>query len=191
MRLMPRRLLLGVIVRMAAVASIGAPLAAQESKSAAVAKELTQALDAAKLDGIAAVDPSTPGGFIAALYLPGTQLLVVSAKYAAPPLLLDKINTHDFRGLYMDLHAAAVPGTRVFVQDLGADGLAWRPSSGQTGDGWDEGGKSIAFDGAWKKSKMSEADYTKVYIDDDDRYAKMLSALLAQAKQLKPKVGSD
>ena len=54
---------------------------------------------------------------------------------------------------------------------------------------WDEGTKSTAFDGEWKKAKMSEADYTKAYTDADERYAKMLSLLLAQAKQ-KAKPGS-
>jgi hypothetical protein len=49
---------------------------------------------------------------------------------------------------------------------------------------WDEGDKSTAFDGEWKKAKLSEAEYTKAYADADERYAKMLSLLLAQAKQL-------
>src|SRR5829696_7422298 len=138
MSMMPRRVSRAPFVWLAAAVTCSTVSAAQqESRSAAVAVELVQALEAAKLDGIAAVDPSTPGGFIAALYMPGMQLLVVSAKYAAPPLLLDKINTHDFRGLYMDLHAAAMPGTRIFIQDLGADGLAWRPLAGHGVDGWD------------------------------------------------------
>ena len=54
---------------------------------------------------------------------------------------------------------------------------------------WDEGDKSTAFDGEWKKAKMSEADYTKAYADADERYAKMLSLLLAQAKSSKPGPG--
>jgi hypothetical protein len=173
-----------------ASALAGSAAASQESKSAAIAKELSQAMDAAKLDGIAAVDPSTPGGFIAAIYIPGTQLLVVSAKYAVPPLLLDKLKTGDFRGLYMDLHSAAMPGTKIFVQDLGADGLIWRPAADSGADAVDENDKSISFDGEWKKAKMTEADYMKAYTDADDHYAKMLAALLARTKELKGKAGS-
>ena len=115
--------------------------------------------------------------------LAGTQLLVVSARYAAPPLLLDKINTRDYRGLYMDLHSAAMPGSRVFVQDQGADGLIWRPAENQGIDTWEENDKAMAFNGAWKKAKMSEADYTKAFVAADERYAKMLALLLAQANQ--------
>ena len=41
----------------------------QDAKSAPLARQLAQALDAAKLDSIAAADPST-GAFVAALYSP-------------------------------------------------------------------------------------------------------------------------
>jgi hypothetical protein len=176
----------------AAVAAACIPVfaAGQESKSAALAKELTQVLESTKLDGIGAADPSKPGSFVAALYIPGTQLLVVSATYAQPSLLVDKINTRDFRGIYMDLHSASVPGSKVFVQDQRCDGLIWRAGGDDVADMWDEGDKSTAFDGEWKKAKMSEADYTKAYADADERYAKMLSLLLAQAKQQKNKPGS-
>ena len=160
--------------------------AGQDSKSAAVAKELVQTLDAGKLDGIAAADPATPGAFIAALYIPGTQLLVVSAKYSAPPLLVDRITAQDFRSVYVDLQSASVRGTKVFIQDQGADGLTARPAANdQPADSWEEGDKTISFDGDWKKAKIAEADYTRTYSDADGRYAKMLATLLAQARQLK------
>jgi len=164
--------------------------AGQDSKSSAVAKELVQVLDAAKLTDIAAADPANPGGFIAALYIPGTQLLVVSAKYSSPPLMVDRITARDFMGVYVDLQSASVRGTKVFVQDQGADGLNAHPGGDQPADSWDEGDKSVAFDGDWKKAKIAEADYTKKYTDADGRYATMLSTLLAQAKQLKAKAGS-
>jgi hypothetical protein len=164
--------------------------ASQESKSASLAKELVQALDAAKLTDIAAPDPANPGSFIAALYIPGTQLLVVSAKYSAPRLIVDRITAHDFMGVYVDLQSASVRGTKVFIQDQGADGLNSKPGSDGPADTWDEGDKSVAFDGDWKKAKIAEADYTKNYADADERYAKMLVALVAQAKTIKGKAGS-
>ena len=73
------------------LAAPAAPAAAQGTKSADLAKQLVQLLDARKLDAIAAADGGAPGAYAAALYFPGTQLLVVSAKYAAPPLLDDKL----------------------------------------------------------------------------------------------------
>jgi hypothetical protein len=181
-RLTRRTLVQAAAVVLACTSVSGAP---QESRSAAVAKELVQALEAAKLEGIAAADPSSPNSFVAAIYIPGIQLLVVSAQYAAPSLLMEKIKGGDYRGVYMDLHAAGVAGTRIFVQDLGSDGLLWK--SGDNVDSWEASGKTLSFDGDWKKSKMSEADYTKAYTDDDDRYAKMLSLLLAGTRQAKNK----
>lgn len=163
--------------------------AAQESKSAPVAKELVQALEAAKLENVAAPDPVNPGAFIAALYIPGTQLLVVSAKYSAPPLLVERIGAKDFMAVYVDLQSASIHGTKVFVQDQGADGLTPKANGDQVADSWEETDRSVAFDGDWKKAKLAEADYSKVYADADERYAKMLSALLAQVKQMR-KAGS-
>lgn len=161
--------------------------AAQDSKSAAAAKELSQVLDAAKLDAIAAADPSAPDTFVAAIYIPETQLLVVSAKYSAPSLLVDKIKAADFRGVYMDLHAAGNPGSRIFVQDMGPDGLM---SRGDNADSWEEAGKTTTFDGQWKKGKSTEADYMKAFTDADERYARMLSLLVEKSRQLKGKIGS-
>src|SRR4051794_15771671 len=97
--------------------------AGEESRSAPIAKELAQVLDAAKLDGIAAVDPSAAGAFVAAIYIPETQFLVVGARYSAPSLLVAKIKAGEYRDVYMDLHAAGIPGSRVFIQDQLGDGL--------------------------------------------------------------------
>ena len=166
------------------VAALSLGAAAQESKSGAVAKELVQRLDAAKLDGIAAADPSAPGSFVAALYIPGSQLLVVSAQYSAPPLLAERITAKDYRSVYVDLQSASIRGTKVFVQDQGADGLTPRPDGDQPADSWDEKDKTLAFDGDWKKAKLTEADYVKSFGDADERYARMLQALVAQAKGL-------
>jgi hypothetical protein len=157
-------------------------IAAEDSKSAPVAKELVQALDAAKLENIAAPDPSEPGAFVAALYIPGTQLLVVSAKYSAPPLLTDRIASKDYMGVYVDLQSASVRGTKVFVQDSGADGLRTKPDGDQAADTFEHADKTITFEGDGKKAKMSDAEYAKAFADADERYAKMLSMLLAQVK---------
>jgi hypothetical protein len=156
--------------------------AAQESKSAPAAKELIQALDAAKLENIAAVDPADPSAFVAALYIPGTQLLVVSAKYAAPPLLTERITAKDYMSVYVDLQSASVRGSKVFVQDAGCDGLRAKPDGDQAADTYEQSDKTINFDGDGKKAKMTDADYSKAYADADERYARMLSALVAQAK---------
>ncbi len=158
------------------------PAVAQESKSAAAAKELVQALDAAKLDAIAAADPANPGTFVAALYFPGSQILVVSAKYAAPPLLVTKMASKEFRDIYIDLNSASVAGTKVFVIDQGIDGLVAKPENNQAADTYENGKTTLAFDGDWRKAKMSEDEYMKAFATADERYAKILLLLAAQAK---------
>jgi hypothetical protein len=171
-----------VATAIALASMTAAPSAPQASKSAAAAKELAQSLTAAKLDAIAAPDPSDPGAFVAALYIPGSQLLVVSARYAAPPLLLAKMKAKDYRDIYIDLSAAAVAGSKVFIIDMNCDGLASKPDNDAAPDSWEAGTQQVSFDGDWKKAKMSEADYDKAYAQADDRYAKMLALLAAQAK---------
>jgi len=159
------------------------PVFAQESKSAALARQLTAALDAAKLDAIAARDPSAPDVFVAALYFPGATLLVVSAKYTAPQLLNDRLSKKEFRDTYIDLNSASVPASKVFIQDASADGFRMKNSENQAADTYEAGGKSIVFNGDWKAQKLSEQDYQKEFAAADDRYAQILSALLAQAKK--------
>ena len=154
------------------------PAAAQESKSAALVKQLTAALHAEKLDAIAAKDPSAPDAFCAALYFPGSELLVVSARYSAPQLLTDRLAKKEYRDTYIDLSSASVPQTKVFVQDAAADGL-----KSQGFDQYETGGKTMTFDGDWKKQKISEQEYQKAFGAADDRYSQILTTLLAQLKK--------
>lgn len=163
--------------------AMGAPVAAQESKSTVVAKELTQLLDQAKLDSVAAKDPSGPEAFVAALYFPGSQLLVVSAKYSVPILLTEKLGKKDYREIYIDLNSASVPASKTFVEDGGANGLRAKRDDGQPTDAVDSGGKHIPFDGDWRKQKMTQEDYMKAFAAADDVYAKMLGTLVEQLKK--------
>lgn len=170
----------GLVLALALAVPGGA--AAQPSKSAGAMKELAQALDAAKLDSIAAPDPADPGTFVAALYFPGAQILVVSAQYAAPTLLVDKIADGDYRDVYIDLNSASVAGTKVFVIDQGADGLVAKPDSHQVPDSYENGTRQVEFDGEWRKARISEDEYLKQFAEADERYARMLALLTAAAK---------
>jgi hypothetical protein len=172
-------------VWLAAVVSlaIAGPAFAQQSKSAALTKELSAALDAAKLDSIAAKDPEKPDVFFGALYFPGVQLLVVSAQYAAPAHMAETIAKKEYREAYLDLSSASVAASKVFITDLGADGLVAKPKDNEAFDTYEVAGKPIAFDGDWKKQKMSEEDYMKAFADADARYSQVLAALIAQAKK--------
>ena len=170
---------------LAAVVSVSvvAPASAQESKSATLAKQLAAALDAAKLDSIAAKDPAAADVFCAALYFPGAQLLVVSGRYSAPQLLADRVSRKEYRDVYLDLNGAAAADTKVFIQDPGADGFKAKRDENQAFDIVDIAGKQTMFNSDWKAQKLSEQDYMKTFGDADERYAKILTALLAQAKK--------
>lgn len=161
--------------------SFALPASAQDSKSAPLARQLAAALDAAKLDSVAAKDPDAPDVFVAALYFPGMQLLAVSGNYSAPQLLNDRLGKKEYRDVYLDLNGAATAKT--FIEDPGADGLKAKRENNQPFDQAEMAGKRTMFDGDWKRQKMSEQDYTKAFSAADDRYAQMLTALLAQLKK--------
>jgi hypothetical protein len=156
---------------------------AQESKSAALAKQLVTALEAGKLDSVSAKDPSASDTYVGALYIPGFQLLAISSRYSAPALLDARLAKGEFRDVYIDLNSAGTPGSKVFVEDLGADGLRARREDNQGFDSVEMAGKRTSFDNDWRKQQLSEQDYMKAFTAADERYAQMLTALLAQLKK--------
>jgi hypothetical protein len=160
--------------------ALAAPAAAQDSKSAPLAKQLSAALDAGKLDSVAARDPNAPDVFHAALYFPGMQLLVVSGRYSAPQLLTTRLANREYRDVYLDLNGAATEKT--FIEDPGSDGLKAKRDNNQPFDQAEVAGKRTMFDGEWKAQKLSEQDYMKAFAAADERYAQILAALLAQLK---------
>jgi len=156
---------------------------AQDSESARLAKQLAAALDAAKIDSIAAKDATRPGTYVAALYFPGTQLLVISAQYSAPALLDQKLLKKEYRDVYLDLYGAPMPGTKVFIEDFGADGFKAKPDADTAADGYETGGKRTAFDANWNAQKLSESEYQQTFTAAGALYAKILTALLDQLKK--------
>jgi hypothetical protein len=157
---------------------------AQEPQSAALAKELSQLLDQKKIAAVAAKDPSAADLFVAALYYPGSQMMVVSARYAVPPILVEKIAKKEFLEVYTDLNSAAVAGSKMLVMDLNADGLKAKRDESHI-DTCDIGAKAYVFDGEWKKQKMaSEDEYMKAFAESDSAYSKALAVLIAHAKKI-------
>jgi hypothetical protein len=177
-----RRGYLSIVAAAVAVLCAAPAASAQTATSAALAQELAKVLEKSQLDAIAAAMPESDDTFVAAMYIPG-QLLVVSAQYAAPSLLREKIDKKQYRDVYVDLNSASMPKTRLFVEDLNADGLVIEPEDNLGFDTYDSGGKSIGFDGDWRKRKLSEEEYRKTFAEADQRYTRMLVALLEQAKK--------
>jgi hypothetical protein len=171
------------IVILLSVATLAPSFAfAQESKSSTLASELAQLLDARKLDSIAA-QGAAPDEYVGALYFPGSQLLVVGAKYTSPERMQQLLGAKSYRDIYIDLNSASVPQTKVFVSDLGVNGLRFDREGSQPWDTADVAGKSYSFDGDWGKAKISRDEYTKAYQTTDDQYMKMLQALVAELKK--------
>lgn len=181
MKPLSRRILRAVLMLLPLV--IGAGLAeAQDAKSVALAKELVDLLSQKKLDSVAAKKPGANDEFVGALVFP-TQLLVVSARYTVPVLLNEKLGQKDYRGVYIDLNSASVPESKIFVDDLGANGLRAKREEGTPFDSIDSGGKTLRLDNDWKKQKMSEDEYMKAFAEADAKYCAMLSALIAELKK--------
>ncbi len=154
------------------------------SKSAALARELAQQLDQAKLEHIAARDPDDPTRFVGAMYFPGLQLITVAGKYSVPVLLNEKLLKHDYKDVYIDLSSASERSSRITVEDLHADGLPLSRVKEGPPDSFDRGGTSLVFDFDWKKAKLTEDDYMRKITAADEEYAKLLTLLLAEVKKV-------
>ena len=151
-----------VVVVLAAVALVG-QAQAQESESAPLAVELAELLSASWMGAIASRDTADEDRFVAALAFPGT-LLVVSARLEVALYVEQKIADGQYREAYIDLNAASIPETKVLITDTGADGLSGGDDSA---DMVDTGSGAARYDGD---------------ADADAQYARMLRALIAEAR---------
>ena len=118
----------------------------------------------------------------AAMLLPDLQLLLVSAKYSAPVLLRERVLTRKYQDAYQDLQAASSPEGKVVIEDLLANGLASKPAKGQAPDAATIDGKTVSFDGQWRKAKLKEEEYGAVFSAAEQQYVRLLGLLIAQAK---------
>jgi hypothetical protein len=170
------------IVLLCVAALVPSAAVAQQSKTGTLAAEVIRLLETRKLDSIAARG-AAPDEYVGALYFPGSQLLVVGAMYTSSARMDLLLGARQYREVYIDLNSASVPQTKVFISDLGANGLRSDRDGNQPFDTVELQGKSYAFNGEWGKAKMSRDEYTKVYQATDERYARMLEALLAELKK--------
>jgi hypothetical protein len=155
-------------------------LGAQDSLSASAAHDLSELLTTRKLDAVATKDPEESDRFIAALFFPKSQLLVITARYTAPSLLEEKLVKGQYRDVYGDLHGASVQESKVFFQDIGADGLH------AEGDHavdvlYERGLVQTMFDG--RKHGQAEKTYVEKLRSADAQYSRLLSLLIEELKK--------
>jgi hypothetical protein len=159
----------------------------QDSQSAAAAASLTGLLHERKLEAVAARDPAQADRFIAALYFPGSQLLVISSVHPVPAVLEQRLAQQQYRDAYTDLHGSGIRKGRVFVMDLQANGLRRTREVGEPFDiVYRDGVNQAAYDGDWKTQKLTESRYNARFRKDDDDYSRMLTVLAEAARAGQP-----
>lgn len=150
--------------------------------SSAAARNLVASLTSQKLEAIAVQDPEHPHHFVAALLIPGVQLLLVSAETTAPEYVQTQIAQRQFREAYSTLNSAAVLPSKLFFQDLGCDGLVG--TSDSVDIMYEQGVNQTIFDGDWKRQKLSKEAYAERLQKADTSYSHLLSLLTEAARKL-------
>ena len=166
---------LGLIILTARVQAARA-----NGESSAVAGELTTLLTDRHLNAIAAQDLEHPDRFVAALLIPGAQLLVVSAAYPNPGELQAQIAQKNYRDVYAALQQPVAQQARVFFIDAAADGL--RSGGDEVDVMYEKGTQQTLFDGRWKPQGLTETAYTKKVDSAEQEYTRLLSLLAATLK---------
>jgi hypothetical protein len=160
-----------------------------EATSPAKVKEFVAALQAKKLEAFAARDPEGDRRYVAALLVPGVQMLVVSAAHGRPTDIEYYIYRNEHMNAYMDLNSSVLSTDKVFIEDALADGLVAKPPKGLAADAITIAGKPQPFDGLFADPKrrndkrMPLADYSKAFADADQRYTRLLDRLFAEIKR--------
>lgn len=174
----PLTILAAVVVSLATMSVARISATDPESQSAGAAASLKAVLDRLKLEAVAARDPDGANRYVAAFYMPGSQLLVVNAPYAAPPLLDKKIAAGNYMDAYVDLQSVADRKGHFFVIDMQADGLKKDVNENEAFDSTSiEGAPPVGFDGKWDAQKLTEDEYNTRFSKDDAQYARLLNVL--------------
>jgi hypothetical protein len=153
----------------------GVPATSSEAAGMLVSLMKSQALDA-----VAVQDPDDAERFIAAMLVPDVQLLVVAAKSTAPEYLREQLTQRRYRDAYGALFSGAVMETKVFIQDMGCDGLT--QNGGNIDILYERGTTQTVFNGDWKEQKLSKAAYAKKLRDAESKYSRMLTLLSQQLR---------
>lgn len=166
----------------AAAGAIDITAAKQDSTSRALVRELTTILGASKFESLAAEDPTRPGHMMAVLYLPRVQLLMIAGRCDAIEAMRARLAAKAYRDVYADLHACAIGDSRLFIQDMGADGLGRQPA--RDGSAFDivyeRMSRQTKFDGDFKGQGLSAQEYDQRFITIETEYARLLSVLVSE-----------
>jgi hypothetical protein len=168
-----------------ALLTAGSSSGAQAFASADAVHGLVSLLDRVGLDAIATVDPQQPGTFVAALYIPGGQLLVVHARHPSVDGIRQRLAARQYRDVYLDLQGTPTREGKFFVQDARADGiLSALPGSGDVDVLYEGGRRQIFFNGDINAQHLTSAEYDAKLAAADARYARLLTLLTAAVRDM-------
>jgi hypothetical protein len=169
------------------ITATGIDAAAQESKSVAAAATLVELMKTKSLEQFAVKVSGEADMYVSVMHIPNAQLLVVSGRHPVPSAIDARIAARDFAGAYADHNGSTLREGKLFVMDIGANGLVVTPGRNNPFDvTYENGERSTMFDGDWRGQKLSERDYRARFADIDGRYAKMLDTLSEALRQLSP-----
>lgn len=152
------------------------PAAAQETASAGPARELARLMAERRLEAFAA---PLGGDWVAALYLAGSELVVVKGSAVPAGRLEGLASRGAYRQAYIAINSTADPATKLLVSDVSADGLRAARQGSAPADTAESGARSHVFDGEWTRAGLTESEYGRIFSTVDQQYAQMLQALLA------------
>lgn len=188
----------GLCLTLGPSVSAQTPAQPATSASAAKVKELIGLMQSKKLEAIAARDPEGSGRYVAALHIPGVQLLVVSAVYNKPSELDSRIYYKDFMNAYVDLNTSVHSSDKTFIEDALCDGLIALPGKNNLArDSVKLGAEQQVFDGDFagpnqrNSKKVSHEVYQKRFTTAEERYMQVLGLLIEEMKKMSASVDSD
>jgi len=168
-----------------AVLTAGSIPGARGFASADAAHGLVSLLDRFGLDAVATVDPGESGTFVAALYIPGGQLLVVHARHPSVDGILQRLAARQYLEVYLDLQGTPTREGKFFVQDARADGiLSALPGSGDVDVLYEDGRRQILFNGDMNAQHVTSAEYDARLAAADARYARLLTLLTTAVREM-------
>ena len=138
------------------------------------------------LESVAVREGESADRFAAVLRTSG-QLLLVSARYAAPAYIRRYLIQDDPKSAYVTLASSGEREHKLFIQDMDGDGLQLRAIKGGPFDIiYREVTDRTSFDGDWRQQKLSEAEYVDRFKAADRRYAELLALIVEEINRRLP-----
>ena len=121
--------------------------------------------------------------FVGAMYFPGSQIVVLSAKTSVPDRMTYLLLQKSVQGPVHRAERRGGPAVARFrVGPRGQRPQVPPREERGAGHSGSSGGR-LTLDGEWRKAKISEAEYTKQYQAHDQRYRLMVEAMITALKE--------